>query len=234
MIEAALEADIEPFITATMPFPREALDSGFSLPKMLSAWGELPPVSGFCYEDMSDAVILYQSLVRRLKEYIQQYPNNEIFRYITCPADTRNPAVVEYWTDLAVALMSGAASLPKPRISTGDLTKCETSYKRLDVQYQMLNRAGIRIDVTTQKREVEQRINRLLREDKAQMRRKCSRCGKPLPPTARFDLCDKCSHAQQEKWQQAREQKTEKHRRKAEKQGEKLPEHNCDFSDSAL
>ncbi|MCD7792850.1 MAG: helicase [Oscillospiraceae bacterium] len=216
MIEAALEADVEPFTTATIPFPKEALNGGFSLPKLLKAWGELPPVPGFCYEDMYDAGILYRSLVRRLKENIKEYPDDQIFRYITCPADTRNQAVIEYWTDLAVALMSGAASLPKPKVSTDSLTKCESSYKRLDVQYQMLRRAGIRIDVTAKKQEIEQRINGLLNEDKAQMRRTCSHCGILLPPTARFNMCDKCSQAQREKWEQARKRRSEKHKQRDE------------------
>lgn len=192
LIRESLKADIEPFASVTIPFPKEALDGQFSLSELLEAWRELPPVEGFYYEDMSEARVLYSNLSARMGDKLSQFPEDEVLRYITCPTDVKNQKIVDYWTLLAISLLKGYEILPEPGLSTETLSDCEDAYKLLDVQHQMLNRAGIRADVSEQKREVEQRINELLNADKSLLRRTCSRCGRALPPAARFNICDAC------------------------------------------
>ena len=192
LFEQALDTPSPPITSATIPFPKEVLDGTFPLAKLLEAWRALPPVEGFHYEDMSEAMVLYRSLAEQLGPRIADYDEVDILRYITCPADVGNPNIVAYWTELACSLLDRELYPPAPEAVTDSLESCEESYRMLDVQHQMLTRAGIEVDVTQEKLTLEAYINEFLREDKSDMERSCLRCGKKLSPTSRSNLCDSC------------------------------------------
>lgn len=196
LIENALAQPAEPVTHATIPFPSEALGYDFSLAELLEAWRTLQPVDGFSYEDMSEARILYRNLASKMGSELSRYNEVDVLRCITCPADAKIPAVVGYWYDLTCALLRNQEKRPKPWIKYETLDDCELGYKLLDVQYQLLRRAGYQIDVTAKKQKLEERINELLQEDKQDMKRFCTRCGKALEATARFNICAACQALQ--------------------------------------
>ena len=85
--------------------------------------------------------------------------------------------------------------LPEPSAGTDTLEDCELRYKQLDVRHQLLRRIGIEEDRMEEKLELSRRINEFLEQDKDRYLRHCSRCGRILPATSSYGLCDRCFRA---------------------------------------
>ena len=58
--------------------------------------------------------------------------------------------------------------------------------------HQMMRRFGCEPDFSWEREHLCRKINRFLTEDKQQFRMRCSRCGRTLPVTQEYGLCDKC------------------------------------------
>ncbi|MDE7244191.1 MAG: hypothetical protein K2O18_09470 [Oscillospiraceae bacterium] len=187
-IAAALSGQPD-FITGlTIPFPREALDSRFDIPTLFKAWSELPPLENLCRADLSDAAILYQALIPALDGGMDK---QTVYRYVTCPVDTRTAPLVEYWRDCAQSLLFGGTA-PLAPFPDDSLESCELRYKALDIRHQMLHRSGVEESVTQEQAALSRKISGFLQEDKSGFLRRCRRCYDLLPFNHHYALCEKC------------------------------------------
>ena len=75
---------------------------------------------------------------------------------------------------------------------TGTLEDCEARYRELDIRHQLLRRIGIEEDRMDEKMELCKAINRFLKEHKDEYLRRCRQCGRRLPATHPFGVCDRC------------------------------------------
>ena len=105
--------------------------------------------------------------------------------------DTKDEHLNLYWLACCKSILSNRP-LPEPPSPTGTLEDCESRYKELDIRHQLLRRIGIEEDRVDEKLELCKAINRFLKEHKDEYLRRCRQCGRKLPATHPFGVCDKC------------------------------------------
>ena len=190
-IRQCLDEEVEPVSVITLPFPEEALDSNYRIDKLLEAWDELPDVPGIVRADMADAIELYSYL----KTYVAGVDKKTIFKLIICPFDIKDDDLVAYWHDCSLAIIDDRM-LPEPYSGEDTLTECERKYRELDIRHQLLRGIGIEEDRIEEKMALCRKINIFLTENKEDYLRRCRRCGRLLPATYSYGLCEKCFHRQ--------------------------------------
>ena len=188
VVEEALKETGRPLQVVTIPFPKEAVDTGFTFWRLFDEWQNLPHVPGFSREDMSEAMFLLKELGDRIA---RQLPRELLYELITCPVDIKNERLVLYWLESCLAIGVGAEP-EVPMFDTDTLEGCELQYKALDVRHQLLRRIGIEDPRMEEKLELCEKINQLLLEDKRNLRRRCPRCGRSLPADWPYGICDRC------------------------------------------
>ena len=117
-----------------------------------------------------------------------------LYELITCPVDVKNEQLVMYWLESVIAISVGAEP-EVPMFNTDTLEGCELQYKALDVRHQLLRRIGVEDPRMDEKLELCEKINQLLLTDEGKFRRRCRKCGRPLPIGSTFGICDRCFHA---------------------------------------
>ena len=171
----------------TIPFPEETLSSSYPLDQLMAEWNRLPKNDAFARVDMSDALLLYSYI----KPYAKQADRRLLFRLLTCPVDVKDEHLILYWLACCKCILSNRP-LPEPPSPAGTLEDCESRYKELDIRHQLLRRIGIEEDRMDEKLELCKAINRFLKEHKDEYLRRCSQCGRRLPATHPFGICDQC------------------------------------------
>lgn len=187
IIEEKLGRQVKALRAACIAFPREVLSTEHPLELLLKAWQGMDKGIGFIREDMQEA----QLLLRRLKGNYLREERELVFELIRCPVDVRSEELVEYWTACARAILRGK-EIPEPWFETETLQGCELQYKAYDVHHQLLRRIGREDDSARQRREIVERIARLMGESKEPYIRKCRVCGKELPIGSVFNVCQHC------------------------------------------
>lgn len=174
----------------TIPFPREAIETGFPFHRLFFEWQQLPIISGFAREDMTEAAFLLSELGGTIARKLDR---ELLYELITCPVDIKNEQLVLYWLESVIAISVDA--IPEvPMFETETLEGRELQYKALDVRHQLLRRIGIEEPRMDEKLELCEKINQLLLSDKKNFRKRCRRCGKSLPATWPYGICDECFH----------------------------------------
>lgn len=187
-VKKALERDGYPLKEITLPFPKESIETSYPFDKLFEEWAKLPVAPGYAREDMSEAALLYGVLG---SSFARKLDRKLLYDLITCPVDVKNEKLVLYWLECCIAI--GFDAVPEePGFETDSLAGCELQYKAYDVRHQLLRRIGIEEPCIEEKNELCEKINQLLLEDKSEFSRKCSRCGRPLPVTFPYGICDRC------------------------------------------
>ena len=193
IVSKALQRTGKQLRNITIPFPREAIETGFPFHKLFYEWQQLPIISGFAREDMTEAAFLLNELGGTIA---RKLPRELLYELITCPVDVKNEQLVLYWLESVIAISVDA--IPEvPMFETDTLEGCELQYKALDVRHQLLRRIGIEDPRMDEKMELCEKINQLLLTDKKNFRKRCRRCGRLLPATWPYGICDACFHRHQ-------------------------------------
>ncbi len=187
LIEDALSHPEHQSDRLTLPFPGEAVNSEYRLDELMEEWNRLPAEPGFVRANMTEALALY----KEIKPIVKKTDRSLIYLLITCPLDTKDDAIVSYWRECCFAIHSNSL-LPEPFACTGTLEDCERRYKQLDVRHQLLRRIGIEEDRMEEKLLLCEKINSFLKEDKDKYLKHCSRCGRILPATSEYGMCERC------------------------------------------
>ena len=187
IVEQGLSVPSENVRYLTIPFPREAISSGYPLAQMLSVWQELPHTGVIKYEDMSEPLRLLECL----KNFASKMDAEQVFDCICCPVDTRNERLVAYWLECCASYSRGERP-PRPFEGINTLENCETRSKQLDIYHQMMRRCGIEVDTSRERAFLCRQINELLSGQKERYIQKCRFCGKVLPIGAASSICEEC------------------------------------------
>lgn len=187
IVEKALNAETPEIHTLTIPFPEESLASDWSISTLLKEWAKIPPSKLFVRANMEESKILYD----RIKGLNLGIDKARAFQFITCPVDTRNENLVNYWVNCCKALASGNP-LPDPPFGTRSLEDCENHYKALDIRHQLLRKVGVEDDSIQEKEELCKKINEFLVKSKSGFLRRCSCCNRPLPINYSYGMCGDC------------------------------------------
>ena len=189
-VKKALQRTGRQLRDVTIPFPREAIDTGFPFNRLFDEWQRLPLIPGFAREDMSEAAFLLNELGGKIARSLDR---QLLYELITCPVDVKNEQLVLYWLESVIAISVDA--IPEvPMFDTDTLEGCELQYKALDVRHQLLRRIGIEDPRMDEKLELCEKINELLLTDKKNFRKRCRLCGRSLPATWPYGICDSCFH----------------------------------------
>lgn len=188
LVAKAIQRTGRPLRDVTIPFPREAIDTGFPFHKLFDEWQRLPFVQGFVREDMTEAAFLLTELGGVIARSIDR---QLLYELITCPVDIKNEQLVLYWLESVIAISVDA--VPEvPMFNTDTLEGCELQYKALDVRHQLLRRIGIEDPRMDEKLELCEKINQLLLTDKRNFRKRCRSCGRSLPADFPYGICESC------------------------------------------
>ena len=209
LVRDALKTILPQAADITVPFPEEALDTDYPLDILMKVWNKLPPVEGFFRADMSESLILYKNLKQEIERICRGRKKQEIppsvfdrqliYKMITCPVDVKNERLVDYWKRCCSAIFRNRP-LPEPDKEEGTLEECELKYKELDARHQLMRRIGVEEDRMEEKLDLCKKINMLLALDKDRYLRHCSYCGKVLPSTSSYGMCDRCYQKMQIGW----------------------------------
>lgn len=194
LIKEALREEESPIKEITIPFPAQVLGSDYPIKDLFTAWNGLPRVPGFHRQDMSDSIYLLSNL-----DVPSETDKHLIYDLITCPVDIKDDALVIYWLDCSLAIIHGG-ELPMPYWSDNTLESCERLYKAYDIRHQLLRRIGVEEDRTEEKDRLCRKINEYLASDKDRYLKRCRVCGRILPPTYPYGICDRCFRKQNEYW----------------------------------
>ena len=171
----------------TIPFPEETLASPYPLDQLMAEWNRLPKNDAFARVDMSDPLLLYSYI----KPCAKKADRRLLFQLLTCPVDVKDEHLILYWLSCCKSILTNRP-LPEPPSPTGTLEDCESRYKELDIRHQLLRRIGVEEDRMDEKLELCKAINRFLKEHKDEYLRRCRQCGRRLPATHPFGVCDQC------------------------------------------
>ena len=187
LIEKGMAKEDRQLTALTIPFPEECLDSGYKINDLLEAWQNLPKVPGIYRANMADALKIH----RLLNKHMKKGQKRLVYKLITCPFDCEDPALLAYWYACSLCILK-SESLPEPESGTDTLEECEHRYRELDIRHQLLRVIGIEDGRMDEKLELCRRINEFLEQDKNAYIRVCRYCGRILPPTYRYNVCEKC------------------------------------------
>ncbi len=187
LIEGSLNEDVPPIEKLQIGFPQEALEYDYPLDKLLARWDSLPENDLFVRSDMSDA----EFLLKTLGDQKGRYTREMLYSLITCPVDIKNRQLVDYWLSCCKDI-ADKRLLSKPDLPEYNLELCETKYQAYDIYHQLSRRIGLEDSCLKEKERLCEKINGFLLTGKVKFVRRCRRCGKPLPFTSSFDLCQRC------------------------------------------
>lgn len=196
LIKNALDVPEEQVRRLTLPFPSEAVDNcDLPLDELMLEWNCLPKEELYDRANMSDSIVLY----KHLKAIANKLDRRLLYMLITCPVDIKDERLITYWRECCYSIFRNR-HLPEPFAGTDTLEECELRYKELDVRHQLLRRTGVEEDRMAEKQYLCEKINAFLEKDKDKYLKRCSRCGKMLPSTSSFGICDRCYRRQTEGW----------------------------------
>ena len=190
-VRSALVCEEEQKGKLIIPFPEEALASDYPMNKLMIEWNRLPKNDAFSRADMTDALLLYTYLA----PYAGKTDRKLIYRLITCPVDVKEEGMILYWLDCCRCILKHRP-LPEPPSGSGTLEECEARYRELDIRHQLLRQIGTEEDRMAEKLALCETINWFLKEHKDEYLRHCRQCGRILPATHPYGLCEKCFEMQ--------------------------------------
>jgi len=173
-------------------FPRDMLESDYSLRLLLTAWQKMPFQHQFLRENMSDAQILLKRVEKIKLSPEHENPDKKLlYDLITCPVDTKSEELIQYYVRCVKAILE-EKTVPLPDFGMETLMDCELEYKAYDIRHQLLRRIGLPDAFSYMRERICDRISFLMLEDKGQYIRRCSVCGRELPIGSVFSTCDDC------------------------------------------
>ena len=196
-IRANYELAEQPLTRVNLGFSQVLLDIDEPLDEILRVWHDVEPSQPFEKENVDEALFLYDKAYK-VRNSIDGFTNKRLlYRMITCPIDIKDRRVVALWLEYCQTY-SADISLKKPQLDRrdrGGIMKYETYYKQLDLYYQFSHRMGKVIDEAWLQRErehTESNIMRYLTKGKTSYIARCQYCGKLLPLTGVYRICDDC------------------------------------------
>ncbi len=187
LISSALKDDVPSIEKLQIAFPKEALEYDYPLGKLLSQWDNLEKSEFYSREDMTEA----EYLLEKLGNHAKGVSHDVLYNLITCPVDIKNDMLVNYWLECCINILKGE-DLRQPNFGEYNLELCELKYQAYDVYHQLLRRIGIEDDCLEDKERLCNKINKFLLKKKRDYLRHCRICGRELPISCAYNLCDEC------------------------------------------
>ncbi|WP_064093298.1 helicase-related protein [Rossellomorea aquimaris] len=119
---------------------------------------------------------------------------NDLYGFLHLPFSKKEKQLTEQWLEYMHAIVDGE-ELPEPQVKNKNLEQKEVSYKAVGLHLLMLYRLGRQTEAFYWERvreDIANGVQESLRTEVTSMTRTCKQCGKKLPPTFGFPICDRC------------------------------------------
>ena len=202
IVKRWVEEPTEPIEKAYIGFPDEiVLNLPHSLDEILKVWKNLNLDSDL-YQKMD--IERYLTLYNQLDFLTEEEKKDKalILKLLFIPFDEKNEELLDLWKHyISSYFHDGEIYFGEEVEDETDLNALETYYKKVDLFYSFcrnLNLFQNELDwVDTERAEVSDKINHLLIEDIVRLGEKhCRICGKKLPSSTKYNLCQNCFRKQ--------------------------------------
>jgi ATP-dependent RNA helicase SUPV3L1/SUV3 len=162
-------------------------------------WEKFLPPKGTKKASLSEEMELYELI--RDSDIEARFSMMDLYGFLHLPFSSKEPALIRQWLETMMAIADGR-ELPEPVIKRKNLEDFELSYKAIGLHLLFLYRLGKKTEAIYWERareEISLEVHHHLRDEVENYRKKCKRCGKPLPDRSEFPICDSCYQAKYRK-----------------------------------
>lgn len=162
-------------------------------------WEKFLPPKGTKKASLSEERELYELI--RDSDIEARFSMMDLYGFLHLPFSSKEPALIRQWLETMMAIADGR-ELPEPVIKRKNLEDFELSYKAIGLHLLFLYRLGKKTEAIYWERareEISLEVHHHLRDEVENYRKKCKRCGKPLPDRSEFPICDSCYQAKYRK-----------------------------------
>ncbi|MFI8495434.1 helicase-related protein [Peribacillus butanolivorans] len=157
-------------------------------------WEKFEPPNGTKKASLTEERELYELI--RDTEIEARFSLMDLYGFLHLPFSAKEPRLIRQWLDTVEAIAE-SSNLPDPIIKTRNLEELELSYKAIGLHLLFLYRMGRRTEAIYWERvreEISDGVHDQLKDEMINYQKKCKRCGKKLPDSLRFQICDACYH----------------------------------------
>lgn len=196
-IANALEEPVDHIDIAYLGFPERLLELDGELMYLMHEWKKAPTEKFYVKMDLSEIETMYTYLQEHDRETFAALDKRELYDLLACSVNIKNKDMMAQWALYCREYQRGDVefSLPPQAYST-DLQDMETEYHCLDLYFQIsrkTRRMWKEEYLTTRKIELEAAIDEQLMRYKNRTSRRCTRCGRHLPPRIAGNRCEACA-----------------------------------------
>ncbi|MCO0600453.1 RNA helicase [Peribacillus butanolivorans] len=157
-------------------------------------WEKFEPPNGTKKASLTEERELYELI--RDTEIEARFSLMDLYGFLHLPFSAKEPRLIRQWLETVEAIAE-SSNLPDPIIKTRNLEELELSYKAIGLHLLFLYRMGRRTEAIYWERvreEISDGVHDQLKDEMINYQKKCKRCGKKLPDSLRFQICDACYH----------------------------------------
>ncbi len=194
LIEDGLSRLPVPIMKAYVGFPEQLLELPAEIDNLIKIWASMDAPAIYQKMEVDELLALYQHFLMVHRERLNEFEKQEIYKLITCAIDINNKLVVDLWKDYCREYRE-VDELEFPYSPGNDLYDLESYYKMLDLYFQFSRKVGLPVqteNLMEERRETEEEISRILKNECGSYSRKCSVCGRELAWDYPFSICEKC------------------------------------------
>ena len=175
-------------------FPEQLLELPAEIDNLIKIWASMDAPAIYQKMEVDELLALYQHFLMVHRERLHEFEKQEIYKLITCAIDINNKLVVDLWKDYCREYRD-VDELEFPYSPGTDLYDLESYYKMLDLYFQFSRKVGLPVqteNLMEERRETEEEISRILKNECGSYSRKCSVCKRELAWDYPFSICEKC------------------------------------------
>ncbi|MFE0508132.1 helicase-related protein [Peribacillus butanolivorans] len=157
-------------------------------------WEKFEPPNGTKKASLTEERELYELI--RDTEIEARFSLMDLYGFLHLPFSAKEPRLIRQWLETVEAIAE-SSNLPDPIIKSRNLEELELSYKAIGLHLLFLYRMGRRTEAIYWERvreEISDGVHDQLKDEMINYQKKCKRCGKKLPDSLRFQICDACYH----------------------------------------
>ena len=194
LIEDGLSRLPVPIMKAYVGFPEQLLELPAEIDNLIKIWASMDAPAIYQKMEVDELLALYQHFLMVHRDRLNEFEKQEIYKLITCAIDINNKLVVDLWKDYCREYRE-VDELEFPYSPGNDLYDLESYYKMLDLYFQFSRKVSLPVqaeNLMEERRETEEEISRILKNECGSYSRKCSVCGRELAWDYPFSICEKC------------------------------------------
>ncbi|HWO75246.1 MAG TPA: helicase-related protein [Bacillus sp. (in: firmicutes)] len=162
------------------------------LGKFFELWEKFEGPRGTKKASLAEERELYEMIRGTMIE--ARFSLMDLYGFLHLPFSSKEPELKEQWKEKIKAIVE-KRELPEPNISKDSLEELELSYKSIGLHLLFLYKLDKKTEALYWERvreEISDAIHEVLKSDMKHLQKKCKKCGKILPKSFRYQICNEC------------------------------------------